>query len=305
MIVVTGASGVIGTALLAELRAQQSDSVVGISSADADLRSIDKTVALFAALKPTVIYHLAARVYGLMGNKVNKAASYLDNIQINTNVIEAGKLAGVRKIVAMGSTAIYSDFVPLPMREDDIWVGPPHPSEAPYAHAKRAMLVQLEAYRDDYGIDFAYCISTNLFGPHDRFDEQYGHVLPSLISKFYRAKLEGSSVAVWGSGVSRRDFLFSEDAARALRMIGEAYSGAINVATGVSHSIAEAAASLQEVSGFKGEVVWDTTKPEGQKVRQYDVSRLQSLGFEPKYSLTDGLRKTFEWYAESFPHVRR
>lgn len=305
MILVTGASGVIGTALIAELRSSCTDEVRGVKSIDVDLSDLSKTVAAFSYWKPETVYHLAARVYGLMGNKAHSATSFRDNIFINTNVIEASKLCGVRKIIAMGSTAAYSDATQLPMREDDIWVGPPHPSEAAYGHAKRAMLVQLEAYWEDYGLDFAYCISTNLFGPGDRYDEQYGHVIPSLISKLHRAKQSGTPLTVWGSGKPRRDFLYAKDAARAMRLIGESHHGAINLATGSSCSIAQMVSDLVAVADFRGDVIWDSLKPDGQLARQYDVSRLRSLGFTPQYSLRDGLRETYQWYAANYPNIRR
>jgi GDP-L-fucose synthase len=305
MILVTGASGVIGTALVAELKRNAADEVFGIRFSDVDLCDLGQTVAAFKSWKPEIVYHLAARVYGLMGNQAHKAASFRDNILINTNVIEASRLSGTRKIVAMGSTAAYSDATPLPMREDDIWIGPPHSSEAAYGHAKRAMLVQLEAYYEDYGLDFAYCISTNLFGPGDRFDEKYGHVIPSLVSKIHRAKKSGTPLTVWGSGKPQRDFLYAKDAARAMRLIGEAHHGAINLATANTCSIAEMVSCLAEVADFRGDIVWDSHKPDGQLARQYDVSRLRSLGFAPQYSLKDALRETYQWYGANYPNVRR
>jgi GDP-L-fucose synthase len=302
---VTGASGLLGQALVNELRANSEGMVIGLTSRDADLTDFEATRRVFETHRPTMVYHLAARVSGLMGNMKAQGQAYLDNTRMNSNVVEAARLAGATKVVAMGSTAIYSDSVTLPMTEDQIWKGPPHHSEAGYAHAKRGMLAQLEAYRDQYGLDYAYCISTNLFGPHDKFDEQHGHVIPSLLSKFLRANQEGGSVTIWGTGTPQRDFLYSKDAALALRMIGEGFTGPINVATGKAISIADTVGLIAEASEFKGAVEWDRTKPDGQKLRQYDVSKLQALGFKPRYTLRDALRETYLWLVENAATARR
>ncbi len=300
-IVVTGASGLMGIALVDELRAGGAD-VVGLSSRDADLTDADAAVAAFQRHRPELVFHLASRVRGIMGNHGVHGEAYLENIRINTNTIEAARLAGARKIVAMGSAAIYGDAVPLPMREDDIWIGPPHPAEIGYAHAKRAMLAQLEAYRDQWGLEFAYAVSTNLFGPHDRFDERHGHVIPSLISKFHRAP---ERLTVWGTGVPRRDFLYVKDAARALSLIGERVTGAINLATGTAISIRDTVGLIAEISGFRGDIEWDATKPDGQRLRAYDVSRLEAVGFKPAWTLRDALSETFAWYRENAGAARR
>lgn len=269
-----------GAALVAELRDAGQD-VVALGRADADLRDPVAAAAAFARHRPEIVYHLAARVRGIMGNAGTQGDAFLDNIRINTNAIDAARLAGARKVVAMGSAAIYADSVALPMREDAVWSGPPHRSEAGYAHAKLAMFAQLEAYRAQWGLEFAYCISTNLFGPHDRFDERHGHVIPSLISKFHRAVAAGEPVTVWGSGTPMRDFLFVADAARAMRRIGEAGSGPVNLASGHSVSIRAVAELIAEVAGYRGEILWDRTKPDGQLRRAYDVSRLRALGVGP------------------------
>lgn len=303
-ILVTGATGLVGRALLDELRAAGT-AAIGIASADADLTDQAAAEAVFARHRPEVVFHLAAWVRGIMGNAGSHGQAYLANIRIGTNVVEAARQAGVRKIVAMGSAAIYSDQVVLPMREDDVWTGPPHPSEAGYAHAKRAMLAQLESYREQWGLDYAYCISTNLFGPHDRFDERHGHVIPSLISKFARAARTGEPVTVWGTGMPQRDFLYVRDAARALCRIAEGQTGPINLATGRSVSIRETVSMIRALTGHRGEVVWDTGKPDGQRLRAYDVSRLRALNALPRTSLTDALAETIAWFGANQAVVRR
>ncbi len=304
-VVITGGSGMVGQALAAELGTNGYEHVTILTRDDVDLMDAPGTEAVFRTIEPNIVYHLAGRVHGIMGNLAGQGQAYLQNIRINTNVVEAARLAGVRKIVAMGSTAIYSDSAPRPFREEHIWTGAPHGSEAAYAHAKRAMLAQLEAYRDEYGLDYAYCIATNMFGPNDRFDERNGHVIPSLLSKFERALRTGDAVEVWGSGVPRRDFLYAPDAAQALRLIGERFSGAINLATGVSVSIAEVVTLMAKVIGFTGAVRWDRSKPDGQMLRDYDVSRLRGLGFTPAHDLSLALGQTFSWLRNHLEEARR
>lgn len=293
-----------GRALTSHLRAA-GFAVTAVGSSEADLRSADEARKLFEYAMPDLVVHLAARVHGLMGNMNSQGEAYLENILMNTNVVEASRRAGVKKFLGMGSTAIYSDLVGLPMRESDLWIGAPHGSEWGYAHAKRAMVAQLEAYREQYGMDYAFAVSTNLYGPGDRFDEAYGHVLPSLVSKFHRAKMDGADVEVWGTGTPTRDFVYSADAARALALILTSFSGVINLATGTSVTIRQAVETLAEVADFGGRVRWDATKPDGQHARAYDVSLLRALGWAPEFSLARGLESTYRWYSDHYESARR
>jgi GDP-L-fucose synthase len=304
-VLITGSSGLVGHALIDELTAAGYCTLVPVPGANTDLRDWPSTLELVREVRPSLVFHLAARVYGIMGNRDNQSAAFIDNLRMNTNVIEAARLAGVRKVVAMGSAAIYSDDCPIPMSEDDVWLGPPHASEAPYAHAKRAMLAQLETYHANDGLEYAYCVSTNLYGPHDRFDEQWGHVLPSLISKFYRAKHTGSDVVAWGTGTPTRDFLYSRDAASALRLIAERGHGVINLASGTTQTVREAVDLLAKITGCEDRVVWDSTKPDGQHQRAYNVDRLREIGFAPGHDLEAGLRATFDWFEAHVETARR
>ncbi|QHC65687.1 NAD-dependent epimerase/dehydratase family protein [Rathayibacter sp. VKM Ac-2759] len=303
-VLVTGSTGVIGTAIVHELREHGYD-VFAASSEQADLRDESATAALLNTVAPDSVIHLAARVHGLMGNLRSPGEMYFDNARINTNVVEASRLAGVRKIVAMGSVAMYSDGLRMPMRESDIWMGPPHASEAGYAHAKRGMLAQLEAYAEQYGVDYAMVLSTNLFGPADRFDEERGHVLPSLVSRFHRSVRLDQRMVVWGDGSAQRDFLYSKDAATGLRILLERGSGVYNLASGRETRIREVVDTLAGVSGYRGEIEWDTSKPNGQRERSYDVSRLTGLGWTPRYGLEEALRETYEWFDANASLVRR
>lgn len=304
-VLVTGASGLIGTALVDELRASGRYAVAALSRGDADLRDLPATRRAFEAARPEVVFHLAARVAGLGGNLAAPGAMLYENLLINSTVIEAARSAGVRKVIAAGSAAIYSDGVSLPMKEEDLWLGPPHASEAPYGHAKRTMLAQLEAYQTQYGLDYAFAILTNTYGPNDRFDEAHGHVVPSLISKLHRAVERREPVVLWGSGTARRDFLYSKDVARALRLTAERWTGPINIASGGAVSIAELAEHVARVSGYSGPVEWDRSKPNGQEQRAYSVNKLAGLGFRPEFSLEAGLRETYDWFVRHAETVRR
>jgi len=303
-VLVTGATGVIGSAVVQNL-SEHGYAVYAASSAQADLRDPSATLALFQTVSPRYVIHLAARVHGLMGNLKSPGEIYFDNVRINSNVIDATRQVGAQKIVAMGSVAMYTDGLTLPMKESDIWVGPPHHSEAGYANAKRGMLAHLDAYKEQYGTEFAFVLSTNLFGPDDRFDEVSGHVLPSLVSRFHRSVRNGEEMVVWGDGTAKRDFLYSRDAAEGIRVMLEKGDGVYNLASGSEVSIRETVETLAGVSGYTGDIAWDTSKPNGQRERSYDVSRLNTLGWKPEVEFADALRETYEWFDAHAGSVRR
>jgi len=293
---VTGASGMLGSALVRRLSSSAKYNVVSVSRSDVDLLHGDDVNKFFKDSRPDIVFHCAAKVAGLGGNSAFPAEFFDDNILINTHVVRASRLAGASKIVAVGTTAIYSDTLPLPMKEADIWHGPPHHSEVAYGVAKRAMLTQLQAYQQQYGLEYGYGILTNLYGPNDTFDKAYGHVIPSLICKIHDAMKTGKSLEVWGNGTPQRDFLFVDDAADALIAVAESGNGPFNIASGTTTTIRQLVDVLKEVSGFLGEVVWATDKPNGQLLREYDLSSIRSLGFTPKTILRQGLRETWHWY---------
>lgn len=303
MILVTGTTGLLGTAILGQL-SNAGKPYVAASHAVVDLKDYDATLAFFEQHTPTAVIHTAARVHGLMGNKRFPAEVFDDNITININVIRASHATGVKKVVAASTVAAYPGDLVTDIHEDQYLDGPPHAGESAYAHSKRAMLGQLEAYKQQYGMDYAYAILTNLFGPGDRFDTENGHVIPSLVAKFYDAAQAGGSVPVWGKGRARRDFLYCEDAAAALIHMVDHGDGRVNVATGTTLPIARVVDILTDVSGVS-DIIWEHDKPEGQLDRSYDVSRLRDIGFTHSWSLEDGLRTTYEWYTENYPNVRR
>ncbi len=305
-ILITGANGLVGTHLLELLRSKGFRNVVGIGTRECDLTDFGAVRAFFAANRPLYVFHAAAYVAGIMGNMRNQALSFLRNTLINTHVVAASHLAGVRKICALGTVAMYPDATTrAPLREDMVWQGPPHASERGYAHAKRGMLAQLDVYRESYGLAYACALSTNLYGPNDRFDIEHGHVIPSLVRKFFEARQNGEPVTVWGDGSARRDFLHVRDAARALHVIMEQVDGPVNLATGETHPIRDVVEVLARHTGMTDRVVWDTTKPSGQVFREYDVSTLRDTGFCCQVGLPEGLRATYDWYATHVSSARR
>lgn len=305
-ILITGGTGLVGTALTNILRAQGYQNVLAIGSQDADLTDWQQTKALFEKHRPEYIFHLAAAVHGIMGNMRKKSEMFEKNILINTHVTKAATVVGVKKIVAMGTVASYP-YPPekLPLTEDLIWRGEPHPSENAYGHAKRALLADLCARQESTGMDYAFALSTNLYGPNDNFDIEYGHVIPSLIRKFYEAKQTRASITIWGDGTPARDFIYALDAARALLLLMENGSGVYNLATGTSHSIKDVVTILANYTEMQEFVQWDATKPNGQGYRSYDVKRLNALGFLPEISLQQGVLQTYDWYTANATTARK
>lgn len=299
-ILVTGARGLVGSALVNELKSQGYKNVIELGRAECDLVDGRSVNAFFENNKPTYVFHNAARVYGIMGNMNHKALSFYDNCMINTNVVHASHLYEVKKITAMGTGAVYPYPSPgLPLNEEMIFQGRPHHAENSYAQAKRAMLAMLEAYQESHGLDWAYIVSCNLFGPRDKFDIENGHVVPSLIKKFYNAKKNGGNVTVWGDGSARRDFMYVEDTVRVAIEIMKNLTGPVNIGSGNIYAIKDIVNLIAKISGMEGRVIWDTDKPNGQDYRAYDLSKINSINFKTKFSIEEGLEKTWNWYNEN------
>ncbi len=299
-IMVTGAKGLVGSAVVEHLKNEGYKNIIEVGRGNCDLTDTLVTRRFFEESAPDYVFHAAARVYGIMGNMKNKALSFYDNVLINTNVVDASQKVGVKKITVMGTGAIYPYPSPgLPLREDMIFMGEPHHSEDSYAHAKRAMLAMLNAYQESYGIDWAYIVSCNLFGSRDKFDTEFGHVIPSLIKKFYDAKQSGTKVVVWGDGSAERDFMYVKDAARVSLMIMNNLSGPVNIGSGKVYKIREIVDMIADIARMAGRIVWDAGKPNGQEYRAYDLSKIQSVGFSCGYSIKQGLEETWDWYVTS------
>jgi GDP-L-fucose synthase len=299
-ILITGSRGLVGTALFSYLKELGFNNVTGVGRPECDLMSRSETRSYFEKINPEYVFHCAAKVYGIMGNMNNKGTSFYENILINTNVIESARLVKVKKITAMGTGAIYPFPSPgLPLEESMVYQGLPHKAEDSYANAKRAMLAMLNAYEESYDINWAYVISCNLFGPHDKFDTENGHVIPSLIKKFYDAKNNKSKVIVWGNGSAKRDFMYVKDAAEALFQVMLNLKGPVNLGSGEIYSISDIVNLLSEITDLGSNIEWDITKPNGQDYRAYDLTKLHSIGFKCKHSFKTALTETWRWYEKS------
>jgi len=305
-ILVTGGTGLVGHALARTLADRGFSNVISVGSRNYDLRDGTTVARMITETSPEYVFHLAARVHGIGGNRKYKSDVLYENVMINTNVIEQSRRGGVKKIVAMGSGCVYPELKGQEeLFENQIWIGPPHPSEDSYAHSKRLMLAQLDAAREQYGLASAFAISGNLYGPHDNFDVEDGHVTPSLVAKFFEAKTTGRPVRVWGSGIAIRDFSYCDDAARALVEIMQELEGPVNLGSGLRHPIRDIVAALQDACGGTVEVEWDASKPDGQLERYYSLDKLAGIGYRAEVGLADGVRRTYEWYSANWRTARK
>ncbi len=302
-VLVTGGTGLVGQALISELVSEGFSDIVSVGSRDCDLCDSNAVSNLMVDNRPDYIFHLAARVHGIGGNAKYKSDILYENVMINSNVIEQARRVGVKKIVAMGSGCVYPELKGQEeLFEEQVWNGPPHSSEDSYAHSKRLMLAQLDAAREQYGLSSAFVISGNLYGPHDNFNIEEGHVIPSLVAKFFDAACNKRPVSVWGSGIAVRDFTYCEDAAKALIAVLTKIEGAVNMGSGMRHPIRDIVDTLQALTGVS--VEWDGEKPDGQLVRYYNIGRLSSAGFNASVGLCEGVRRTYDWYESNWRSAR-
>ncbi len=294
-VTVTGGAGFLGKPVVRDLEALGAEVRV-IRSSQYDLRLADRVRAAVDGAE--VVIHLAARVGGIGFNRRNPAPLAYDNTIMGTHIFEQSRLAGVKKLVAACSVCAYPKFTPVPFSEDSLWDGYPEESNAPYGLAKKMLIVLSDAYRRQYGFDSCAPIMANLYGPHDNFDLEDSHVIAALTRKFVEARERGDdSVTVWGTGKPSREFLYVDDAARALILSAERLdtSQPVNIGTGIETRIRDLADTIHRLSGFEGEIVWDSSYPDGQPTRYLDVSRARELiGFEAQTPLEDGLRQTIE-----------
>ncbi|MDX6513071.1 MAG: GDP-L-fucose synthase [Gaiellaceae bacterium] len=289
-----------GSHLVERLEGAGHDVVVP-RSAEHDLTNADAVERLFAEAKPEVVYHLAALAGGIGANRAEPGRFWYVNLLMGAYVLEQSRLAGVSKLVTLGTICEYPKHAPVPFREDDLWDGYPEETNAPYGIAKKAHLVGGQAYRDQYGMDVVHLLPVNLYGPRDNFDLETSHVIPALIRKM---ESNHERIVLWGDGTPTREFLYVEDAAEGIALAGERYDGAepVNLGSGEEISIRDLASLVAEVVGFEGEIEWDTSKPNGQPRRQLDVSRARDrFGFEAHTSLREGLERTVAWYRSQAP----
>ncbi|MBA5866050.1 MAG: NAD-dependent epimerase/dehydratase family protein [Nitrospira sp. CR1.3] len=299
-VVVTGGAGFLGSFVVEQLRAQGCSSIVVPRSSEYDLVQMSAVQQLYADAKPDIVIHLAARVGGIGANQANPGRFFYDNLMMGTQLIEIGRQRGLRKFVALGTICAYPKFAPIPFREDDIWNGYPEETNAPYGLAKKMMLVQSQAYQQQYGFNSIVLFPVNLYGPRDNFDLQTSHVIPALIRKCMEAKEAGKNTfTLWGDGSPSREFLYVEDAAEGILQAAESYDGnlPVNLGTGEEVTIRNLADMIAAEVGFSGQIDWDTTKPNGQPRRCLDVSRAKQLfGFQARHNLREGLKKTIGWF---------
>lgn len=303
-VLVTGGAGFLGSFIVDGLveRGVSKGDIRVPRSRDLDLRVWVNCVKAVAGVD--LVIHLAARVGGIGFNRRFPADLFYDNAVMGVQLMEAARRAGVGKYVAVGTVCAYPKFTPVPFREDDLWSGYPEETNAPYGIAKKIQLVQAQAYREQYGFNAVFLLPVNLYGPGDNFDLESSHVIPALIRKMVEARRVGADeVVVWGSGKPSREFLYVEDAARAILLASERYDKPypVNLGSGVEITIKDLVGLIQELTGFEGEIVWDNSRPDGQPRRSLDVSRAKrEFGFEAKVGLRKGLEKTIKWYEGSF-----
>jgi GDP-L-fucose synthase len=299
-ILVTGGSGFLGGFVQAALERRGVAEIIAPRSSDYDLVSGDAVRALLRETRPDIVIHLAARVGGIGANKDNPATFFYDNLMMGVQLIHESYHAGVQKLVAAGTICAYPKFCPVPFREEEIWNGYPEETNAPYGLAKKMLSVQSAAYRQQFGFNSAVVYPVNLYGPHDNFDLDSSHVIPALIRKFVEAKQQGSNtVTLWGDGSPTREFFYVEDCAEAIVRATERYddSTPLNLGSGEEVSIRELSDKIRTLVGFRGAIVWDTEKPNGQPRRRLDVSRAEEqLDFRAEVPLDEGLQKTLDWY---------
>ena len=299
-VVVTGGAGFLGSFVVEQLRTKGCRQIIVPRSRDYDLVEMEAVRRLYADTTPDVLIHLAARVGGIGANQANPGRFFYENLMMGSQLIEIGRQRGLGKLVAIGTICAYPKFAPIPFQEDDIWAGYPEETNAPYGLAKKMMLVQSQAYRQQYGFNSIVLFPVNLYGPHDNFDLQTSHVIPALIRKCVEARDTGASeIVLWGDGTPTREFLYVEDAAEGILLAAEQYedSRPLNLGTGEEISINGLATMIATEVGYTGRIAWDKTKPNGQPRRCLDVSRIkQTIGFQAKHTLRDGLKKTIAWF---------
>jgi GDP-L-fucose synthase len=299
-VLVTGGGGFLGRALLSRLARGDPAALLAPRASELDLRERDAVRAYLSRERPDLIVHAAAVVGGIGANRAHPGLFFHENAIMGIQLIEEARRAGIGKFVCLGTICAYPKHTPVPFREDDLWNGYPEETNAPYGLAKKMLLVQLQAYREEYGFPGIYLLPVNLYGPGDHFDLEKSHVIPAMIRKFLEAHESGvPEVVLWGDGSPTREFLYVEDAAEGILAAAEQYDGAapVNLGSGEEISIRDLAALVARMTGFSGAIRWDTSRPNGQPRRNLDVTRARRLfGWGARVSLDEGLRRTIDWY---------
>jgi len=303
-VLVTGGAGFLGSHVVERMRADGVEPFVARRS-DYDLTDMADTGRLFEDARPDLVLHLAAEVGGIGANRANPGRYWYANLMMGAHVLEQARIHEVSKLLVLGTICSYPKFTPVPFQEEELWSGYPEETNAPYGVAKKALLVGAQGYREQYGLNSIYLLPVNLYGPRDNFDLETSHVIPALIRKMIEAEEAGErEVVLWGDGSPTREFLYVEDAADGIWHAAQRYDGAepVNLGTGDEIAIKELADLIAEATGFTGEIVWDTSKPNGQPRRRLDVSRAEELfGFRARTMFREGLERTVAWYRTNAP----
>jgi len=305
-VLVTGAHGFVGHNLMGLLREMQNETefeILAPSRKELDLTKEEQVAAYFKANKPHVVLHLAGKVGGILANKTHPGDFFYQNIMMGTLVMHYSHLYGAEKVVALAAGCGYPKMLPVPYTEEDFWRDLPDENSIGYSMAKKNLIIQSWTYREQYGFNSVVLLPANLYGPYDNFDLETSHVVPALIRKFIEAKERGDDkVVVWGTGVASREFLYSVDTAQAILDMAERVNetGPFNLGTGTETTIRELIETIRELTEFEGDIVWDTSKPDGQPRRFYDMSKFkEAVGYVPSTSIEEGLKSTIEWYKEN------
>lgn len=303
-IAVTGGAGFLGRYLREQLKlagAAEENILVPLIE-DYDLTKEADVVRMYDEMRPTVVIHLAAEVGGIGANRENPGRFFYANMAMGLHLIEHARIRGLSKFVQVGTICAYPKFTPVPFKEENLWEGYPEETNAPYGVAKKALLVMLQAYRQQYRLNGIYLLPVNLYGPGDNFDLQTSHVIPALIRKFVEARQRGDEqVEVWGTGKASREFFYVEDCARGIAAATQKYDEPepVNLGAGFEITIRDLVEKIKQMVGFEGELVWDTSKPDGQPRRCLDVTRAaEKFGFSAEVSFDEGLRRTIDWYCQ-------
>ncbi|MDI6786375.1 MAG: GDP-L-fucose synthase [bacterium] len=299
-VLVTGGAGFLGSFVVEKLKKRDCRNIFIPRSKDYDLVNMEDVKRLYYDTKPDIVIHLGAKVGGIGANQKNPGKYFYDNLMMGVQLIEQGRLNKIEKFVALATICSYPKYTHVPFKEEDLWDGYPEETNAPYGLAKKMLLVQSQAYRQQYGFNSICLFPVNLYGPRDNFDPESSHVIPALIKKCIDAKNNNEDeITIWGSGKPTREFLYAEDAAEGILLATEYYNSSdpVNLGAGFEISIKELIELIAKITGFKGKIVWDTTKPDGQPRRCLDITKAErEFGFKAKTSFEEGLKKTIEWY---------
>jgi GDP-L-fucose synthase len=301
-VVVTGGAGFLGSYVVEKLRERGARDIVIPRSEQYDLVKMDGVERLYRDARPTIVIHLAARVGGIGANQKNPGKFFYDNLMMGAQLIEAGRNAKLKKLVATGTICAYPKFAPIPFREEDIWNGYPEETNAPYGLAKKMLLVQSQAYREQYGFNSTVVFPVNLYGPRDNFDPASSHVIPALIRKYVEAAERGDAeIVAWGDGSPSREFLHARDAAEGILLAAERYDSSepVNLGAGFEITIKDLTELIARLCGFHGTVRWDKSKPNGQPRRMLNTDRArQAFGFQARIPFEEGLQETITWFRQ-------